>query len=257
MAEIWQECIECGRKYRIDEVIYRCRNDGSVLDIAYDYNKVHFSLKEARKRRMGVWRYAELLPVECRVTLEEGGTPLYKADTIGSSLGLGELYVKNEGANPTGSFKDRGMTVGVSQALKLGVKSVGCASTGNTSASLAAYSAKAGLGCAIIVPSKKIAFGKLAQALVYGAKVFSVKSNFDEAMKLIEQLAEKGRIYLLNSINPFRLEGQKTLGFEIYDKLGFVPDRIIIPVGNAGNISAVWKAFKELKKLGITDRLPK
>jgi threonine synthase len=168
------------------------------------------------------------------------------------------LHVKYEGANPTGSFKDRGMTVGVTRAMELGCRTVGCASTGNTSASLAAYAAKAGMECIVMLPSGKVAAGKLAQAMFYGAKVVMVDGNFDDALSVTRQLAREGVLYLLNSINPFRPEGQKTVAFEIVDQLDFeVPDRIILPVGNAGNISAVHKAFLEWKALGWVDRVPK
>jgi threonine synthase len=174
-------------------------------------------------------------------------------------LKLSRLYVKNEGENPTGSFKDRGMTVGVTKAVELGVKSVICASTGNTSASLAAYAAKAGLRCAVLIPSGKIAYGKLSQAMIYGAKVIQIKGNFDESLDAVLKLSEKHRsIYLLNSINPFRIEGQKSLGYEIIDQLNRqAPDRIIVPVGNAGNISAIWKGFTEFKELDLIETLPK
>jgi threonine synthase len=174
-------------------------------------------------------------------------------------LGIRQLYVKNEGENPTGSFKDRGMTVGVTKAVELGIKSVICASTGNTSASLAAYAARAGLECTVLIPAGKIAYGKLSQAMIYGAKVIQVQGNFDESLDIVLKLSEKYKsIYLLNSINPFRIEGQKSLGFEICDQLNQkTPDRIIVPVGNAGNISAIWKGLKEFHKLGLLNELPK
>jgi threonine synthase len=191
--------------------------------------------------------------------LGEGGTGLHLCRRLGEEFGLKEIYVKNEGENPTGSFKDRGMTVGVTKALELGVKSVICASTGNTSASLAAYAAKAGLLCAVLIPSGKIAYGKLAQAIIYGAKVIQLRGNFDEALSIVFKLSEKHRnIYLLNSINPFRIEGQKSLGFEICEQLdNRPPDRVIVPVGNAGNISAIWKGFSEFHDLGFVKSLPK
>jgi threonine synthase len=193
------------------------------------------------------------------VTLGEGGTGFHQCKRLGQALGLKQLYVKNEGENPTGSFKDRGMTVGVTKAVELSVKSVICASTGNTSASLAAYAAKAGLQCAVLIPSGKIAYGKLAQAIIYGAKVIQVRSNFDEALDIVFKISEKHRdIYLLNSINPFRIEGQKSLGYEISEQLdNKPPDRIIVPVGNAGNISAIWKGFTEFHNLGFVKTLPK
>jgi threonine synthase len=177
---------------------------------------------------------------------------------LAEEIGVKKLYVKNEGANPTGSFKDRGMTVGVSKALELKAKTVVCASTGNTSASLAAYAAKANLNCIVLIPAGKIALGKLAQSMMYGAKVLAVKDNFDVALKMVVEASEKFGLYLLNSINPFRIEGQKTAAFEICEQLGWqAPDRLVIPVGNAGNITAYWKGFTEFHNLGIVDSLPK
>ena len=184
---------------------------------------------------------------------------MHRSPRLGEEVGLKEVYVKNEGENPTGSFKDRGMTVGVTKAIELGAKHVICASTGNTSASLAAYAARAGLKCTVLIPTGKIAYGKLAQAMIHGAKVLQVRGNFDQALEFVLKLAEKHKsIYLLNSINPFRIEGQKSLGYEICEQLNNqVPDRIIIPVGNAGNISAVWKGLTEFHKLGFIKTLPK
>jgi threonine synthase len=214
-----------------------------------------------KQRPISVWKYKEFLPISDEtkiVTLQEGGTPLYKCERLAEKLGIKNLYVKNEGANPTGSFKDRGMTVGVSKALELNVKAVVCASTGNTSASLAAYAAKANLNCIVLIPAGKIALGKLAQSMMYGAKVIAVKDNFDAALKMVVEASEKFGLYLLNSINPFRIEGQKTAAFEICDQLRWhVPDRLVIPVGNAGNITAYWKGFTELNSLGIVSSLPK
>ncbi len=171
-------------------------------------------------------------------------------------MGLKHLYAKHEGMNPSGSFKDRGMTVGVSMALQLGKKSVACASTGNTSASLAVYAAKAGIPAVVLLPAGKVAVGKVAQALMHGAKVISIRGNFDRALEMVHDLCLSHGLYLLNSINPYRLEGQKTIGFEALDQLGEVPDRFVLPVGNAGNISAVYKGFMELQELGFMDRLP-
>jgi len=159
--------------------------------------------------------------------------------------------------NPTGSFKDRGMTVGVTKAIELGMSTVACASTGNTSASLAIYAAKAGMPAVVLLPAGKVALGKVAQALMHGAKVLTIRGNFDEALRLVRDLCTKEDFYLLNSINPYRLEGQKTIGFEICDQLGWkVPDRVVLPVGNAGNISAIYKGFLELERIGITDSIP-
>jgi len=160
--------------------------------------------------------------------------------------------------NPTGSFKDRGMTVGVSMALQLGMESVACASTGNTSASLAAYGARAGIPAIVLLPAGKVALGKIAQALMHGARVISIRGNFDQALSIVRELCEKKGIYLLNSVNPYRLEGQKTIGFEVVDQLGgIVPDRMILPVGNAGNISAVYKGLLELNEMGLAEGMPK
>ena len=259
-----QECINCGAKYAIDEVVYFCRKCGDILEIKLDYDMATDLLKKSgwRKTPLSVWRYRNLMPINDPakiVTLNEGGTGLHQCKRLGKALGISQLYVKNEGENPTGSFKDRGMTVGVTKALELGVKSVICASTGNTSASLAAYAAKAGLQCAVLIPSGKIAYGKLAQAIIYGAKVIQVRGNFDQALDIVFKLSEKHRnIYLLNSINPFRIEGQKSLGFEICEQLdNKPPDRVIVPVGNAGNISAIWKGFTEFHNLGFVKTLPK
>ena len=259
-----QECINCGTRYPTDEVIYFCRKCGDILEIKLDYDLTRDVLKKSGWRNipLSVWRYRDLMPINDAskiVTLNEGGTGLHKCNRLGKTLGLNHLYVKNEGENPTGSFKDRGMTVGVTKAVELGMKSVICASTGNTSASLAAYAAKAGLQCAVLIPSGKIAYGKLAQAIIYGAKVIQVRGNFDQALDIVFKLSEKHRnIYLLNSINPFRIEGQKSLGFEICEQLdNKPPDRLIVPVGNAGNISAIWKGFTEFHNLGFVKTLPK
>ncbi|MCM2531325.1 threonine synthase [Neobacillus pocheonensis] len=191
--------------------------------------------------------YKEFLPVNQEtptLTLNEGNTPLIKLDRLSKEWGV-ELYVKIEGANPTGSFKDRGMVMAVAKAVEEGSKTIICASTGNTSASAAAYAARAGLRCIIVIPEGKIAMGKLAQAMMYGAEIISIKGNFDQALKIVRTISEQEPISLVNSVNPFRIEGQKTAAFEVCDQLGFAPDILAIPVGNAGNISAYWKGFKE------------
>ena len=253
------KCYECGKDVT-DPFLDSCPFCGGLLTIEMDLDEASgLRPYDLRKRPIGVWRYAPFLPVdESRaISLLEGGTPLYDCKNLGKHVGIKRLHVKYEGANPTGSFKDRGMTVGVSRALELGCKTVGCASTGNTSASLAAYAAKGGLKCVVLLPSGKVAAGKLAQAMFYGAKVVMVDGNFDDALRVTRQLAREGVLYLLNSINPFRPEGQKTVAFEIIDQLDFdIPDRIILPVGNAGNISAVHKAFTEWKALGWIDKVP-
>ncbi|HEY4699786.1 MAG TPA: threonine synthase, partial [Nitrososphaerales archaeon] len=223
--------------------------------------KERISNGEWRSKSLGVWRYADFLPIKDRlkvVTLNEGGTGLHRCRRLGEKLGLKNLYVKFEGENPTGSFKDRGMTVGISKARELGVNSVVCASTGNTSASLAAYAAKAGMQCIVLLPAGKIALGKLGQAIAHGARIVQVKGNFDDALQMVFQLCERNKdIYLLNSINPFRIEGQKTLAFEVSEQLGVPPDCMVMPVGNAGNISAAWKGYSEFETLGLTKTKPR
>lgn len=258
-----QVCISCGEKYDLNEIVYTCHACGDILEIKYDFDLLKEKIKQSgRNSPLSVWRYRDFLPIHNLskiISLNEGGTGLYLCRRLGEVLGIKNLYVKNEGENPTGSFKDRGMTVGVSKAVELGVKTVVCASTGNTAASLAAYAAKAGLSCIILLPSSSVAYGKLAQAMIYGAKVMQVKGNFDQALKMVIQISEKYKgIYLLNSINPFRLEGQKTIAYETCDQLnGGVPDRVVVPVGNAGNISAIWKGFTEFYVVGFIERLPK
>ncbi|MEW6162988.1 MAG: threonine synthase [Nitrospirota bacterium] len=196
--------------------------------------------------------YQEFLPVSEKtpvVTLKEGNTPLIKAENVCKRLGIDlDLYFKFDGANPTGSFKDRGMTLALSKAMEKDSKAVICASTGNTSASASAYAAKAGIKAIVLIPEGKIALGKLAQALVHGAHVIQVKGNFDEALNIVKALVEKYPITLVNSINPYRLEGQKSAAFEICDQLGFSPKFHALPVGNAGNITACWKGYKEYKR---------
>ncbi len=250
-------CINCGAEYNQNEVIYRCGKCGHLLAVEYDFDTIEVSRHEWDSRPLRLWRYRELLPVEREpVTLHEGGTPLYHLKAIGEELGLKELYAKHEGMNPSGSFKDRGMTVGVSMALQLGMKTVACASTGNTSASLAQYAAKAGIPSVVLLPAGKVALGKVAQALMHGAKVIAIRGNFDRALEMVHDLCLSEGLYLLNSVNPYRLEGQKTIGFETVDQLGGVPDRIVLPVGNAGNISAVHKGLGELIQLGFIDSMP-
>src|SRR5919202_2259155 len=190
-----------------------------------------------------MWRYADRLPVEPLVTLNEGDTPLIPAPRLSERTGC-EVWLKFEGANPTGSFKDRGMTVAVSAAVAEGAQAVVCASTGNTAASAAAYAARAGLRGAVIVPEGKIAAGKLAQALMHGARVIALHGNFDEALKIVRELTQRHPIALVNSVNPLRIEGQKTAAFEIAEELGEI-DALCIPVGNAGNVTAYWKGFRE------------
>ena len=205
-------------------------------------------------------KYRQYLPVSGKtpvISLQEGNTPLIKADRLASEIGVNcELFLKFEGANPTGSFKDRGMTVAVSKAKERGAKAVLCASTGNTSASAAAYSARGELDCFVLVPSGNIALGKLAQALIYGAKVIPIDGNFDDAFNLVKEITSRYPVVLVNSINPDRIEGQKTGAFEICDELHDAPEYHLIPVGNAGNITAYWKGYREYKTNGKITRLP-
>ena len=205
-------------------------------------------------------RYREHLPVgpdTPEVDLNEGSTPLVRSRNIGRALGLKELYFKYEGLNPTGSFKDRGMVVAVAKALEEGSRVLMCASTGNTSASMAAYAASTGVRAIVVVPSGEIALNKLSQALMYGAKVIALQGNFDHALDAVRELTSRYPVALMNSVNPNRIQGQKTAAFEIVDELGDAPDYLVLPVGNAGNITAYWKGFREYHAAGRATRLPR
>lgn len=205
-----------------------------------------------------IQEFAEFLPVTDKtpkLTLQEGNTPLIHMPKLSEKLGV-ELYVKTEGTNPTGSFKDRGMVMAVAKAKEDGSDTIICASTGNTSAAAAAYAARANMKCIILIPDGKIAFGKLAQAVMYGAEIYAIKGNFDHALTMVRNISEKLPITLVNSVNPYRIEGQKTGAFEICEQLGSAPDVLCIPVGNAGNITAYWKGFKEYNEAKQTG-LPK
>ena len=208
-----------------------------------------------------IHKYREYLPVSETtpiITLREGNTPLIPANNLSEAIGGGlEIHLKYEGINPTGSFKDRGMTLAVSKAVEDQAKAVMCASTGNTSASASAYSAQAKLDCVVLVPEGSIALGKLSQALMHGAKVVAVQGNFDDALTLVRIVTEKYPITLVNSLNPYRIEGQKTGAFEICDALERAPDFHAVPVGNAGNITAYWKGYKEYKSVDEIDSLPR
>jgi threonine synthase len=205
-------------------------------------------------------RYRAFLPVTDNtpvVTLHEGSTPLIRAHNLEKRYRGYRIFLKYEGLNPTGSFKDRGMTVAISKALEASHKAVICASTGNTSASAAAYASRAGIICVVIIPDNAIALGKLAQALIYGAKVIALKGNFDNALDIVKEISSRYPYTLVNSLNPFRIEGQKTAAFEICDLLGDAPDYLFIPVGNAGNITSYWKGFREYHQAGIASTLPR
>ncbi|HWC96852.1 MAG TPA: threonine synthase [Candidatus Sulfopaludibacter sp.] len=267
-------CFEerCRARYPIIEVIYNCPRCGGLLEASFSKPEQPASELRTlwRNRRTsndpldqsGVWRYREFIPFlpdHSRVlTLREGNTPILDGRLTASYGGLDGLSFKHQGFNPTGSFKDNGMTCGVAQALRLGMQSVACVSTGNTSASMAAYASAAGLKPVIFIPHGNIAYGKLAQALEYGARTFQVEANFDQILALVRNLAERLGIYLLNSINPFRIEGQKTIMLEMMDQRDWrVPDWVVLPGGNLGNTSAFGKGLREMKDLGLIDRLPR
>lgn len=251
-------CISCGEEYPYSQIIYRCSRCGDLLECRIEPGRV-FSLLSLPCRVQSMWRYRELLPGFFRevVTLEEGYTRLVKAERLAKILGVRELYVKMEGLNPTGSFKDRGMSVGVSMAKTLGARQVVCASTGNTSASLAAYASRAGLRCSVYIPEGKIALGKLFQARMFGAEIYQVRGSFDEALKMVLETAGT-QAYILNSVNPWRIEGQKTAAFELWEQTGGRTDYfVVLPVGNSGNIAAYWKGFKELLENGLISEAPR
>ncbi len=211
-------------------------------------------------KRGVLYQYKKYLPITKKTpmfTIGEGDTPLVKCDRLAKKYGCGELYFKLEGCHPTGSFKDRGMVVAVAKAVEAGSQAVICASTGNTSASAAAFAAYCGLECIIVIPGGKIALGKLAQAIVYGAKIIAIDGNFDKALNIVRSLSERNPVTLVNSLNPYRIEGQKTAAFEIIDVLKDAPDYLFLPVGNAGNITAYWKGFKEYYEAGKATKKPK
>src|SRR5215471_13885316 len=221
---------------------------------------MHFTTTKSQKSRGVIERYREFLPVSPTtpiISLGEGNTPLIYSPRLSERVGHGcEVFVKNEGVNPTGSFKDRGMTVAVSKAMERGTKALICASTGNTSASAAAYSASAGISCVVILPAGKIATGKLLQAFAYGAKIVAIDGNFDDALRIVRALGETGDFTIVNSINPDRIAGQKTAAFEIIDELDDAPDFHLLPVGNAGNITAYWAGYREYLARERSTKLP-
>jgi threonine synthase len=263
-------CVECGASHPGFELRYRC-GCGGTLDVAHDLpalrGRIGFDLFDRRLAskapadRSGVWRFRELiLPLTEGeiVTKPEGNTNLYRSEPLASWVGIDDVAWKHEGENPTGSFKDRGMTVGISVAKKLGMNRVACASTGNTSASMASYAAASGMRAYVFIPEGKVAFGKLSQALAYGATTIQIDGDFDVAMRLVQEACDARGVYLLNSINPFRIEGQKAIAFELLQDLGWVvPDWIVVPGGNLGNSAALGKGLMELLELGLIPRLPK
>ena len=269
--DCWLECMSCGARYPLDEIRYECDRCGGLLDAQRDLSTLRGratpGLFEGRRGdwqgpdASGVWRYRELiLPVSEPeiVTRPEGNTPLYRSPRLSTWTGIEDLQIKHEGENPTGSFKDRGMTVGITQARRLGCHAVACASTGNTSASLAAYGALAGMQVWVFVPEGKIALGKLAQAMAYGAHTLQIRGDFDAAMTLVREVCDVSGVYLLNSVNPFRIEGQKSIVFEMRQQRGWQPpDWIVLPAGNLGNTSAFGKALEEFKQLGFISKMPR
>ena len=272
MSQAYLQCIACGARFASNSgALYACPTCGDLLDVVYDWDRLDpDALRHCfRQRRLsddpkdvsGVWRYRELIPFyddeDQIVTYPEGNTPQLDAPRAARYAGLSRLTFKHQGYNPTGSFKDNGMATGVTQARVLGARVVACASTGNTSASMAAYAARAGMLGVVFIPEGQIAFGKLSQSLDYGALTLQIRGDFDKAMDLVRDVAPQVGMYVLNSVNPFRLEGQKAMAIELLDQRGWrVPDRIVVPGGNLGNSSSLGKGFKELYDLGFIDRLP-
>jgi threonine synthase len=266
----YQRCATCGSRYPDTDPAPRCTTCGGLLEIVHGPPPVRGAeLRTLFARRRadgsdggsGVWRYREVvLPnaLDQVVSYPEGNTPLIARRRVAEWTGAERVLLKHEGMNPTGSFKDRGMTVGVTQARRIGARAVACASTGNTSASLAAYAAHAGIPSLVFVPAGQVALGKLAQSLAYGARTLMVRGDFDACLALVQQASDKLGIYLLNSINPFRVEGQKTIALEILEQLDWdAPDWLVLPAGNLGNTAAFGKALREARDLGLIDRLPR
>jgi threonine synthase len=268
-------CIHCGAEQGAASLLFQCAQCHELLEAVYpDWNplgpEASRHLRQTwRERRLsnapedvsGVWRYRELLPAiapQQIVTLKEGNTPIWPLRKAARSLGLEHVWAKHQGMNPTGSFKDTGMSAALSMARAEGFERVCCASTGNTSASMAAYAAHAGMKSIVLLPAGYVTAGKLAQALEYGATVLQLRTDFDGCLRLLYDVVRQFRAYLLNSVNPYRLEGQKTVAFELLDQFDWnVPDHVIVPGGNLGNSSALGKGMIELHELGIIDRLPR
>ena len=266
-----QKCIDCGKEFPVNEARYECECSG-LLEIVQDLKSAKKAVsKKLFESRMGsrqypygsgVWRYKELIhpliPDEKIVSIWEGNTGIHFGEPLREYVGLKEFFVKVQGENPTGSFKDNGMTVAISQANFLGLRKVACASTGNTSASMAAYCAIEKMNGIVFVPKGNIAMGKLSQALAYGVKTLQVEGNFDEALKFVGANSLKLGMYLVNSINPFRIEGQKSIAFEMAQQMDWkAPDWVIMPGGNLGNASAIGKGFRELKEIGFIEKIPR
>ncbi len=272
----YQKCINpaCGAEFDCSQVLFKCPECGELLDVLYNWDKIEvpdklsdFARRWANRDNKldfsGVWRFRELLnfcPDEHKITIGEGQTILQQNDAVADYAGIkpGRLFLQYEGLNPSGSFKDNGMAAAFSHATAVGAKSCACASTGNTSASVALYAHHCGLKCTVLVGSGRIAFGKLSQAMDYGAQTIQILGDFDDCMRQVQAVCSRLGLYLLNSLNPFRLEGQKTIMYRIIEALGWqIPDWIIVPGGNLGNSSAFGKAFYELKQLGLIKKIPR
>ena len=272
----YQKCINpgCGAEFDCGQAMFKCPKCGELLDARYNWDKIEvpsqlsdfgkrWATRNNRLDLSGVWRFRELLNFcsdEHKVTIGEGQTILQQNDAVAKYVDMkaGSLYLEYEGLNPSGSFKDNGMSAAFSHAMMVGAKSCACASTGNTSASVALYAHSCGLKCTVFIGSGRIAFGKLSQAMDYGAQTIQIQGDFDDCMRQVQDVCTKLGLYLLNSLNPFRLEGQKTIMYRIMEQLGWeVPDWIIVPGGNLGNSSAFGKAFLELKELGLIKKVPR
>jgi len=262
----WQSCVRCGNESLDTDASVRCPACGGLLEVRHRPPGVApeqlRALFQGKSAASGVWRFQEMvLPsvaAESVVSHPEGNTPLLYREALSAWAGVGDLLLKHEGHNPTGSFKDRGMTVGITQARRIGARAVACASTGNTSASLAAYAAQAGIPAFVLIPAGKVALGKLAQTAGYGARIIAVRGDFDACLRLIDEGSARLGLYLLNSINPFRLEGQKTIVLELLQQLAWdPPEWIALPGGNLGNTAAFGKALEEAKEWGLIDRVPR
>ena len=268
-------CVGCGHLAAQTTPDFRCAQCRNLLEVTYRALSPDREISQSLRRtwrdrkqsldardQSGVWRFRELLPDIAEsanvVTLREGNTPLYELQRCAKAAGVTKLLAKHQGMNPTGSFKDTGMTVALSAAKQKGFQWVGCASTGNTSASMAAYAARAGMQALVLIPEGKIAWGKLSQSLDYGACTLQLKADFDGCLRTLEEVVHQYPVYLLNSLNPYRIEGQKTAAIELMEQLDWVvPDHVIVPGGNLGNSSALGKAFREMLTVGLIDRLPK
>ncbi len=268
-------CISCGEMSDAASQNFRCAHCGDLLEITYpawksspqDAGRLRASWQQRRLSQAavdlsGVWRFRDLLPPlesdEDAITLREGNTPLYELPQSSRATGVSQLFAKHQGMNPSGSFKDCGMTVAATFARRAGFRWVACASTGNTSASMAAYAARGGLRSLVLVPEGKISWSKLSQALDYGSVTCQLRTDFDGCLRLLQELVMRAPVYQLNSINPYRLEGQKTLAIELMEQLEWnPPDHIIVPGGNLGNSSAIGKALLEMRELGLISRIPK